>query len=471
MRHMKRVLLLLFALMLAAPCAPAVRAETASKKITNKCKFRVSEGSAKLLHDGKLKTEWTYSGKGAQVEIAIPPSVTVGGMLVCWTFEPEDYEIIEYDAENAEIALHDSSETFPCITAYQALQPETKYVRIKCRTAGQGIAEIRVYSEGTPQSNLQTWEAPVEKADFMLVSTHQDDEELFFGGAIPYYAVAQKCPTVVVYMANCTRMRRQEALNGLWAMGVRNYPEFINLADKSVPSISEGISYWGGEEKILGELVQRIRRYKPEVIATHDFNGEYGHNQHKITARMMPKAIEKAADGAQYPESAAQFGAWQVKKLYIHLYKENAIRMDWDTPLEALGGKTALEVAKIGFAEHKSQQKYYSMDKAGVKYDNRAFGLYASTVGADVKKNDFFENLSAAKAPKAAEPTAEPTNTPEPTEAPEAEPKETPPLAEASEESGGNSLLPFALLGGAVLTGGAAFAALRGRRKRRRRRR
>lgn len=33
-------------------------------------------------------------------------------------------------------------------------------------------------------------------------------------------------------MADCARFRRDEALRGLWVMGVRSDPEFINLPDK-----------------------------------------------------------------------------------------------------------------------------------------------------------------------------------------------------------------------------------------------
>ena len=55
--------------------------------------------------------------------------------------------------------------------------------------------------------------------------------------------------------------------------------------------------------------MERIRRFRPEVILTHDLNGEYGHNQHKVTARTMQAAIEAAADPTRYPASAQLYGA------------------------------------------------------------------------------------------------------------------------------------------------------------------
>ena len=193
-------------------------------------------------------------------------------------------------------------------------------------------------------------------------------------------------------MANCGRYRREEALNALWKMGVRNYPVFLNLKDDKVGSLNEGIKVWGGRDNILSLLVGRIRRFKPEVIVTQDLNGEYGHNQHKITARAMKYAIDAAADPQQYPDSAELYGAWQVKKLYHHLYKENRIVMDWEKPLESLNGYTALQVAQIGMQEHASQLKYYAVKSHGT-YDNSKFGLYFTTVGEDVQKDDFLENI------------------------------------------------------------------------------
>jgi hypothetical protein len=175
-------------------------------------------------------------------------------------------------------------------------------------------------------------------------------------------------------------------------MGVRDYPDFINLKDEKVGSVEAGIKLWGGKDKVLSLVVERIRRYKPEVIVTQDLDGEYGHNQHKITARCAKYAIDAAADPSQYPESAQKYGAWQVKKLYHHLYKENALEMDWETPMDALGGKTPLEVAKIGMKEHSSQTGAYAVKSHGT-YDNSKFGLYFTTVGEDEAKNDFLEHI------------------------------------------------------------------------------
>lgn len=377
----------------ALPAFPAARGEGGKgADITKKCAFKVSEGNMNKLLDGNAGTLWTYKHKGAWVGVKLPKDVEAGWLRVEWTFDPTAYELTEYDASMAPLRTRTQADMWPNIYSLYELLPDTKYIQLKLNAVDQSICRMGVYSAGELPADAQLWNPPVDKADLMVLSTHQDDELIFMGGTIPYYAVALKKPTVVVYMTNCARYRRAEALNALWKMGVRDYPDFINLKDEKVGSIEAGVSLWGGKDNILSLVVERIRRYKPEVIVTQDLNGEYGHNQHKITARCAKYAIDAAADPEQYPESAQKYGAWQVKKLYHHLYKENTLEMNWEVPLDSLGGKTALQVAKLGMKEHSSQTDAFAVKSHGT-YDNAKFGLYFTTVGEDEAKNDFLEHI------------------------------------------------------------------------------
>lgn len=365
-----------------------------AKDITAKCSFKVSEGDMEKMFHSSIRRSWSYEHIGAYVGAKIPSSVQAGWLRFEWFYEPTGFELIEMDDNMNEIRRRDQSVTFPNIYTVLDLLPETRYFQLKMTALDQRICNMKVYSAGKLPKDVQVWQKPVDKADIMFISTHQDDELIFFGGAIPYYFVALKKPCVLVYMANCNRHRRYEALNALWVMGVKQYPDFINLEDKKVSHYDDAVALWGGTDNILKLQVARIRRYKPEVIVTQDLDGEYGHNQHKVTARAVKYAIDAAADPEQYPESAELYGTWQVKKLYHHLYKENQIQMDWETPMDELNGYTPLKVAQIGFEEHASQTKNYAVKSHGT-YDNSKFGLYFTTVGPDVKKNDFLENIDA----------------------------------------------------------------------------
>lgn len=370
------------------------RAEEAGKgaDITRKCAFKVSEGDKDKFLDGKAGTLWSPKHKDAWVGIKLPRDAEAGWLRVEWMYDPTAYELTEYDADMSPLRTRTQADMWPNIYSMYELLPETKVIQLKLTAKDQSICRLGVYSAGELPADAQRWNPPVDKADLMVLSTHQDDELIFMGGTIPYYAVALQKPLVVVYMTNCARYRRAEALNALWKMGVRDYPDFINLQDDKVGSIEAGIKLWGGKDNVLSLVVERIRRYKPEVIVTQDLNGEYGHNQHKITARCAKYAIDAAADPAQYPESAQRYGAWQVKKLYHHLYDENKIVMDWEKPLDAFGGKTALEIAKIGMKEHSSQTDAFAVKSHGT-YDNSKFGLYFTTVGEDEAKDDFLEHI------------------------------------------------------------------------------
>ncbi len=414
------MLLLIFVVtaLLAPVCA--AQAET----INDQMRFGVSSGSAKGATDDLITTAWAPRKAGEELNMKFPKG-GAGYIRIDWSEDSSGFAFIQYDASGNEIAACTEKDTYPAIMHLFPIMQDARYATLRLTTAGQQICSVRVYSVGALPDDVPNFDPPCTKCDLMIVSTHQDDELLFFGGIIPYYNAVQHKKVQVVYMANCGRLRRGEALNGLWAADEKNYPDFINLKDKRVETIREGVKLWGGKRAILSALVTRIRRYQPEVILTHDLDGEYGHNQHKITANAMKMAIEAAADPAQYPDSYAKYGAWQVKKLYLHLYSENVIDFDWDAAYPELGGQTPLQLARAGYAKHVSQQKYYKLRDGG-EYDNSLFGLAYTVVGQDVRHDDLFENIDAdvmLTAAPTSTPTLAPTSTP--TSVPLASPQST----------------------------------------------
>ena len=264
--------------------------------------------------------------------------------------------------------------------------------------------ELFVFGEGEIPEWVQRWEPTEEKADILFFSAHPDDELIFLGGAIPTYAAEKKKRVVVAYLSYSNTTRRSEALNGLWALGVRHYPEFGGFRDAYSKNAKDAYQKLG-KKKVLAWVTEMYRRHQPEAVVTHDLNGEYGHGQHKMMADAAIQAYSLAADPAEYTESAALYGVWQAKKLYVHLYGEESqqTRFDWTVPLESLGGKTGLEAASEAYALHVTQagaevkinKKWHklSVEETGAAYDNTAFGLYASQVGPDETHTDFLEHI------------------------------------------------------------------------------
>ncbi|MGI6238346.1 MAG: PIG-L deacetylase family protein [Christensenellales bacterium] len=257
---------------------------------------------------------------------------------------------------------------------------------------GQAISEIDVYAAGDLPESVPDWQPPHETSDLMVIAARPGDEFLYFGGIIPYYARARQMRVTAVYMADAGRAQRAEALEGLWAAGLTAYPEFLGFQDEEAPTIKDGVEAWGGTEAIVEALVSRIRRYRPAVIVTHDLEGAPADVAQRITASAVQYAIESAADPAMFPDSHAAYGAWQVQKLYLHLYAETVLDFDWTLPHDALHGKSPMDFARAGFARHTSRAAQHDVEVAG-EYENSLFGLAYSAVGEDVVKNDLFENL------------------------------------------------------------------------------
>lgn len=246
------------------------------------------------------------------------------------------------------------------------------------------LCDLYFLGEGSLPSWVQQWEPPCDKADFLLLPTHADDEHLWFGGVMPLYAGEKDLAVQVAYMVNHNTepYRLHEQLDGLWTVGVENYPVIPQYPDIYSESLDHARTVYSQEE-IIAYQVGLIRRFCPSVIVGHDINGEYGHGAHRLNTDSLLQAVELAADETAYPELSAP--PWDTPKTYLHLYPENAIVMDWDQPLAAFGGKTAFEMAQEGFACHASQTAYFSVDQSGPT-TARKFGLYRSTVGPDTAR-------------------------------------------------------------------------------------
>ena len=274
------------------------------------------------------------------------------------------------------------------------------------------ISDIYVLSKGDLPDYIQNWNKPCSKADLMLFTTHADDEQLFFLGLMPTY-VDRGMNVQVVYLADHSdnQKRIHEQLNGLWTVGIRNYPVLGVIPDAYSESLEGAINNLKkanlDQEDVIKFQVEMIRRFKPLVIVGHDIKGEYSHGQHILNTDSLIKSIELSNDSNYY--SDIKYDLWEAKKVYLHLYEKNQIIMDYDTPLKNFNGKTAYEVSKEGYKKHESQQwtwftkwingknNEYTKSTDITKYSPNQFGLYKTTVGEDVNKNDMFENIVLRK--------------------------------------------------------------------------
>ena len=343
------------------------------------------------LIDGRYTTTLDFP---SATEVKIHTNEKIYGLYIIWDKPPEPWSLQVDEGSRKSMYLYGKS---GFIHEYVSLEIPSGSVSIITSGNGSSLCEIQIYGAGDLPESVQMWDEPYQDADMLLLPTHADDEHLFFGGTMPYYAGELNYKVQVGYLTNhwAEPYRPHELLNGLWAAGITAYPVIGDFVDYYSDNLEHAKTLYDLDE-LLAYEVGLLRRFKPEVVIGHDINGEYGHGVHMLNTWILQQAVQLSSDETYLPEQVAQYGIFSPSKVYLHLYPENAILMNWDLPLEAFDGKTAFEIAELGFSKHISQQEWFSVRKEGV-HDCRAFGLYYTRVGYDtpLESPDFFENILA----------------------------------------------------------------------------
>lgn len=365
-----------------------------AKDITAQC---LLNGHAKSQHldqvrDGNYRTFLDVSSDHGvrQLQITPPEGEAAAGILIKWRSFPLSASIqVQRGEEWVEVAYCE-----PEFNAqYIPLPNLTETFRIIGRESENTklqICELTVVTPGKLPEDFQVWQHPSAPVDLMLLSGHPDDEILWFGGLIPYYAGQELKQVVVVCATFNVYNRRLELLDCLWKCGVRVYPVFAGFEDKITQDVNAIYALWG-RQRAFDTIAKLYRQYRPSVVVLQDEKGEYGHGVHRAFSLAGRSAVAIAADPEKLTDSGLE--PYDVPKVYMHLWKENTITMDWHQPLSAFGGMTAQDVAREAFKCHVSQQgKRWQVEDGGI-WDNSQFGLFHTTVGVDEKGGDMFEHI------------------------------------------------------------------------------
>ena len=410
---MKSVICKVLALALCLSLLPmyAAAEETAVDISKSTAITATGYSSTGFLTDGDTKTYKTSNGNAV---LTLENEEGMAGLYLLFDLEYGEYTIKDNTSgktmpAGAYSMLH---EYIDLVAAFGEMPTS---ISLLFENGKVRLSEISVFAQGELPEKVQVWNAPHEGgADLVLFATHGDDDQLFFAGLLPLYAGEKGLRVQVVYLTdhrNLTHSRTHEMLNGLWSVGVTAYPVFGDFADFRIDDLEDTYDEYArlgtSREELQGFVVEQIRRFRPLVAVGHDINGEYGHGMHMVYADLLINALDITGVATEYPESAEKYGTWEVQKLYLHLYEENPVTIDYDQPLRSFDGMTAFEVTqKKGYPCHESQQwtwftgwingKNTPITKATeiATYNPCQFGLYHSTVGDDVAKNDFMENIT-----------------------------------------------------------------------------
>lgn len=186
----------------------------------------------------------------------------------------------------------------------------------------------------------------------LAVLAHPDDESFGMGGTLAYYA--QK--GYEVYLVCATRgeagtvdeefFQNYDSISALREAELRCAAENLGLTgvhildyrDSGMPDTSENnhpnalINH--SVEEVAGQVVQYIRKIKPDIVLTFDPLGGYRHPDHIHIQKATTLAFEKANEASFH---SGAFSPYQPRALYYHLFPRNFLK--WAVRLMPLFGK------------------------------------------------------------------------------------------------------------------------------------
>ena len=154
----------------------------------------------------------------------------------------------------------------------------------------------------------------------------------------------------------------------------------------------DGTNAEAGKARAINYVAEQIRRYRPDVIMTHDLNGETGNDNHKATAYAVTRAFFVAADPTATATNLVGLPPWQAQKLYVHLYPDQPALprilgnpvCDLDQPNAAPGRDHRPDLSCVPGARAVDRRRVYNPGfYKSLTLPSEWWGLYASTVGPD----------------------------------------------------------------------------------------
>jgi LmbE family N-acetylglucosaminyl deacetylase len=172
----------------------------------------------------------------------------------------------------------------------------------------------------------------------LSIFAHPDDETFGVGGTMAHYRdrdvpvtvvsatrgeVGEIAPGTDATPETLGQVREQELRDACAILGVSDV-RFLDFRDSGMagtPENDDPRSLNRAEaERVIEPLVRIVRDVRPDVIATWDPSGGYGHPDHIAIHHHATAAYHVAADATRFPSSG---GAWRTPALFY-----NAIPVD-----------------------------------------------------------------------------------------------------------------------------------------------
>ena len=228
---------------------------------------------------------------------------------------------------------------------------------------------------------------------FMAVHAHPDDEVFGTGGTFARLS-ARGVRTVLVtatggeegeivdpsldeaakqaMFPRLAEVRREELLQAVRALNISELRR-LGFRDSGMAGTEANNHPDSFHRALFHEAVKRLvaimREFRPQVVATYDPFGSYGHPDHIQAHRVTLAAFEAAGESRCFPELALE--AWQPAKLYyivsprsamvrgFKAMKERGMPGPWDNPemnMESMGTPDHLITTRVDVRDHMDQK-------------------------------------------------------------------------------------------------------------------
>src|SRR5580698_4084472 len=242
----------------------------------------------------------------------------------------------------------------------------------------------------------------------MMIAAHPDDENT---ALLAYFARGRHMRTAYLSLTRGEGgqnligseqgdelgiIRTQELLAARRIDGGEQY--FTRAIDFGFSKTAEETFAHWPREKVLGDIVWNIRRFRPDVIILR-FSGtpRDGHGQHQVSAILGREAFSAAADPSKYTEQLQWVQPWQAKRL---MYNVIAFTADQEKEADKMADRIVIDVgdynAELGFSyaeiagmsrsQHRSQGMGAPEQKGSQKQ-------YLVTIAGDKATKDVFDGI------------------------------------------------------------------------------
>jgi LmbE family N-acetylglucosaminyl deacetylase len=183
----------------------------------------------------------------------------------------------------------------------------------------------------------------------MAIFAHPDDENII-GGTLAYYTdkgdevvlvcatrgeVGQISDPALATRETIGEVRQKELEKACAILGIQHL-EFLDRRDSGMDGTDENKDpralIQSNPDEIKGQIVEVIRKYKPDIVITFEPFGWYGHPDHKFTSKWVTEAYPMAGDANAYPDKGS---AWQPKRLFHSAMRFSNFRTMIDEAIEA----------------------------------------------------------------------------------------------------------------------------------------